>query len=242
MGFLRKKFKQIKKKVKKLLGGKFGKILGGIGLAMMFWGGAKALFGGKGGWFDSFSSKLKDMNPFASDSVVGSAEKLINTETVGAGGGFGVETGTLVTGQGGAGAVVSPPTVPKLKLTDTPFSDLGAVDKIKKVGVETKDFLLPKGSMDTFVPDVVKTVGTNLALQAVQGEPVDEGGYGRVVSFDAFEPAQDAMLRQVQSQIPNLQATNFNQLNQSLYYGTLSPHYIAEQAREMGLASQIPKS
>ena len=30
MGFLRKKFKQIKKKVKKLLGGKFGKILGGI--------------------------------------------------------------------------------------------------------------------------------------------------------------------------------------------------------------------
>ena len=238
MGFLRKIGKKIKKKVKKLLGGKFGKILGGIGLSMMFWGGAKALFGGKGGWFDSFSSKLKDMNPFASDSVVGSTEKFINTETVGAGGGFGVETGTLVTGQGGAGAVVSPPTVPKLKLTDTPFSDLGAVDKIKKVGVETKEFLLPKDS--TFVGDVTRSVGTNLALQAVQGEPVDEGGYGRVVSFDAFEPAQDAMLRQVQSQIPNLQATNFNQLNQSLYYGTLSPHYIAEQAREMGLASQIP--
>jgi len=200
MGFLRKKFKQIKKKVKKLMGGKFGKILGGIGLSMMFWGGAKALFGGKGGWFDSFSSKLKDMNPFASDSVVGSAEKFINTETVGAGGGFGVETGTLVTGQGGAGAVVSPPTVPKLKLTDTPFSDLGAVDKIKKVGVETKEFLLPKDS--TFVGDVTRSVGTNLALQAVQGEPIDEGGYGRVVSFDAFEPAQDAILRQVQSQIP----------------------------------------
>ena len=239
MGFLRKKFKQIKKKVKKLLGGKFGKILGGIGLAMMFWGGAKALFGGKGGWFDSFSSKLKDMNPFASDSVVGSAEKFINTETVGAGGaggGFGVETGTLVTGQGGAGAAVQ--ATPKLKLTDTPFSDLGAVDKIKKVGVETKEFLFPKDS--TFVGDVTRSVGTNLALQAVQGEPVDEGGYGRVVSFDAFEPAQDAILRQVQSQIPNLQATNFNQLNQSLYYGTLSPHYVAEQAREMGLVSQIP--
>ena len=240
MGFLRKKFKQIKKKVKKLLGGKFGKILGGIGMAMMFWGGANALFG-KTNWFKGLKTNLNKMNPFAKGDITSAVEVAGNTvtETVGAGGaggGFGVETGTLATGQGGAGAAVQ--ATPKLKLTDTPFSDLGAVDKIKKVGVETKEFLFPKDS--TFVGDVTRSVGTNLALQAVQGEPVDEGGYGRVVSFDAFEPAQDAILRQVQSQIPNLQATNFNQLNQSLYYGTLSPHFVAEQAREMGLVSQIP--
>ena len=76
MGFLRKVGRKIKKGVKKLFGGKFGKILGGIGLSMMFWGGAKALFGGQGGWFDSLSSKLKDMKPFGDTSVTSTIEKL----------------------------------------------------------------------------------------------------------------------------------------------------------------------
>lgn len=91
-----------------------------------------------------------------------------------------------------------------------------------------------------FIPDVISSAGKQYVMGALQEEPVDEGGYGRVVSFDAFKPAQDAILRQVQSQIPNLQATNFEQLNQSLLYGTLSPQFLAAQAREMGLAATIP--
>lgn len=53
MGWIRKKFKQIKKRVKKLLSTKLGRIIGGIGLSMaMGWAagklfeGAKTLFGG----------------------------------------------------------------------------------------------------------------------------------------------------------------------------------------------------
>ena len=71
MGFLRKIGKKIKKGVKKLMGGKFGKILGGIGLAMTFWGGANALFG-KMDWFKNFNNTLKNMKPFG-DSTIGDA-------------------------------------------------------------------------------------------------------------------------------------------------------------------------
>ena len=41
MGFLRKVGKKIKKGLKIVFGGKFGKIIGGIGLALSFWNGAK---------------------------------------------------------------------------------------------------------------------------------------------------------------------------------------------------------
>ena len=71
MGFLRKVGKKIKKGVKKLMGGKFGKILGGIGLALTFWGGANALFSGQG-WFDGLTKNLKNMKPFG-DSTIGDA-------------------------------------------------------------------------------------------------------------------------------------------------------------------------
>ena len=40
---------------------------------------------------------------------------------------------------------------------------------------------------------------------------------------------QSSYMREVQTQVPNLQATNFQQLNQSLLYGTLSPQYLANQ-------------
>ncbi len=210
MGFLRKVGRKVKKGVKKLLGGKFGKILGGIGLSMMFLGGANAMFG-KMDWFKGLKTNLNKINPFAKGDITSAVEVAGNTvaDTV------------------GTGAVVSPSTVPKLKLTDTPFSDLGAVDKIKKVGVETKEFLLPKDS--TFVGDVTRSVGTNLALQAVQGEPVDEGGYGIMPNVGSMEAPQAQYVQAIRNDIPNFQATNFQQLNQSLLYGTLSPQYLMGQ-------------
>jgi len=75
MGFLRKIGKKIKKGVKKLMGGKFGKILGGIGLAMTFWGGANALFSGQG-WFDGLTKNLKNMKPFGESSIGESIKRL----------------------------------------------------------------------------------------------------------------------------------------------------------------------
>jgi len=201
MGFLRKVGRKIKKGVKKLFGGKFGKILGGIGLSMMFWGGAKALFGGQGGWFDSLSSKLKDMKPFGDTSVTSTIEKL--------------------------DTVTNP--VPTTPLTDTPFKDLKGFDKLKKVGVETKEFLFPEESMDTFVPDVAKSVLGTVAVGKIMEEEEQTAGFGRMPSVGSMEAPQSAYVAEVRNQMPNLQATNFNQLNQSLFYGTLSPQYLMGQ-------------
>jgi len=75
MGFLRKVGRKIKKGVKKLLGGKFGKILGGIGLSMMFWGGANAMFG-KMDWFKNLNTTLKNIKPFANNNIEGAITRL----------------------------------------------------------------------------------------------------------------------------------------------------------------------
>lgn len=137
MGFLRKIGRKIKKGVKKLMGGKFGKLLGGIGLAMTFMGGANALFSDNP-LFESIKETMGKMNPFKSNSVVEASSKTID-----------------------AAEAVTP-------LTDTPFKDLEGFDKVKKLGVETKEFLFPKDS--TFVGDVTRSVGSSLLLQGVQGE------------------------------------------------------------------------
>ena len=73
MGFLRKVGRKIKKGIKKLFGSKFGKILGGIGLSMMFFGGANALFG-KQKWFQGLKTNLNKVNPFAKGDVTGAVE------------------------------------------------------------------------------------------------------------------------------------------------------------------------
>ena len=205
MGFLRKVGRKIKKGVKKLFGGKFGKILGGIGLSMMFWGGAKALFGGQGGWFDSLSSKLKDMKPFGDTSVTSTIEKLDTAK----------------------------------------FTDLGVGEKIAKVGVETgKQFFKAgesigetiaspfKGEFDLgkTAADVTETAIKQSALAAIEGQPEEQtAGFGRMPSVGSMEAPQSAYVAEVRNQMPNLQATNFNQLNQSLFYGTLSPQYLMGQ-------------
>lgn len=212
MGFLRKVGRKIKKGVKKLFGGKFGKILGGIGLSMMFFGGANALFGNQK-WFQGLKTNLNKINPFAKGDITSAVEVAGNTlpETVGA---------------GGAGVQAAP----KLKLTDTPFSDLGTVDKIKKVGVETKEFLTPDvSSLKTFAGDVSKSVLGTVAVGKIMEEEEQTAGFGRMPSVGSMEAPQSAYVAEVRNQMPNLQATNFNQLNQSLFYGTLSPQYLMGQ-------------
>ena len=84
---------------------------------------------------------------------------------------------------------------------------------------------------DEFIPDVTSSVGTSLALGAIQGEPEQPFISGGVAPQPAMEVAQNAYMATVQNQIPNLPVTNFQQLNQSLLYGTLSPQYLMGQAQ-----------
>lgn len=246
MGFLRKVGKKIKKGVKKLLGGKFGKLIGGIGLAMMFWGGANALFGNTK-WFQGLKTNLGKMNPFGKADVTGAvdtATKVMDTSTAAVG-----EAGTAeaLTGEALAGAAESVKTGLQLgqeatrTLTDIPFSELDLGQKIAKVGVETKEFLVPEvGSVKEFAGDVTRQVGFQYAMGALEGEPVDEGGYGRMPQVGSMEAPQAAYVTEVQRQMPQMQGMDFQGLNTSLFYGTLSPQWLAEQAREMQLAYRPP--
>jgi hypothetical protein len=232
MGFLRKKFKQIKKKVSKLLGGKFGKILGGIGLAMMFWGGANALFGQQK-WFTSLKKNLNRVNPFAKGDVTSAVEVAGNTvaDTAVAGGTETLKSEVLAGAAESAKAGIEIAKTTSGTLTDIPFSQLDVGQKIAKVGVETKDFLLPDvSSVGEFAADVTKSVGQQYVMGALQGEPEEQtAGFGRMPQVGSFEAPQASYVQEVRNQIPNFQATNFNQLNQSLFYGTLSPQYLMGQ-------------
>jgi hypothetical protein len=232
MGFLRKKFKQLKKKVKKLLGGKFGKILGGIGLAMMFWGGANALFG-KTNWFKGLKTNLNKMNPFAKGDITSAVEvagKTV-TDTAVAGGTETFKSQALAGAAESAKAGIEIAKTTSGTLTDIPFSQLDLGQKIAKVGVETKDFLLPDvSSVGEFAADITKSVGQQYVMGALQGEPEEQtAGFGVMPQVGSFEAPQASYVAEVRNQIPNFQATNFNQLNQSLFYGTLSPQYLMGQ-------------
>lgn len=108
------------------------------------------------------------------------------------------------------------------------FTDLGK--GIKEFGQDpigkTKSYL-----GENFIPDTARSVAGTLAIGAIQGEPEEQFISGGVASQPMSEGAQGAYLAEVQNQIPNLPATNFQQLNQSLLFGTLSPQYLLGQAQ-----------
>ena len=212
MGFLRKVGRKIKKGVKKLFGSKLGKIIGGIGLAMTFWGGANALFGNTQ-WFQGLKTNLNKLNPFAKGDVTGAVEKIVQPSDI---------AGPTLEGQIAQGKEILSPK----------FKDLPIGDKIKVAGEATKDFLLPDtDSFREFAGDVTRQVGMQYAMGVVGGEQ-EEPFYSKgVQQVGSFEAPQSAYVAEVRSQIPNLQATNFNQLNQSLLYGTLSPQYLMGQTQ-----------
>lgn len=82
-----------------------------------------------------------------------------------------------------------------------------------------------------FVPDVAKGVVGSVITQSVMGEPEEQFYGGAVAGQPQMEAAQGAYVAEVQNQIPNIPATNFQQMNQSLFYGTLSPQYLMGQAQ-----------
>ena len=82
-----------------------------------------------------------------------------------------------------------------------------------------------------FVPDVAKGIVGDVVRQSVMGEPEEQFYSAGAMPQPQMEAAQGAYVAEVQNQIPNIPATNFQQMNQSLFYGTLSPQYLMGQAQ-----------
>jgi len=106
---------------------------------------------------------------------------------------------------------------------------------IREIGLGAKEFISdPIGKTksylgDSFVPDAVQSIamsGIESALTPEYEEPFRSQGVQNVGS-----DIQSSYMKEVQTQVPNLQTTNFQQLNQSLLYGTLSPQYLMGQAQ-----------
>ena len=213
MGFLRKVGRKIKKKVNKLFGGKFGKIIGGIGLSMMFFGGAQALFG-KSPWWEGFSERLKNTKLFGKNNAVDAIETVAEVggqDSLGKGTGLFPGEAELITGE----------TVSK-----------GASAVLDE---KSKSKILSSITESQFIPDVLTGAGTSLAISAVQGEPEEPFISGGVASQPQMEASQDAWLREVQNQMPQYPGPDFQGLINSMIYGTLSPDYLRQQAQEQGM-------
>jgi len=93
---------------------------------------------------------------------------------------------------------------------------------------------------DEFIPDAVRSTlmtGIQTALTPEYEEPFQSKG---VASQPEMVASQNAYIKEVQSQVPNTQVANLQNINQSLFYGTLSPQFLTAQAREMQLAAPIP--
>ena len=227
MGFLRKVGRKIKKKVNKLFGGKFGKILGGVGLSMMFFGGAQALFS-KEGWFRNFSERIKNSKLFGRNNVADAATEVVNV----------LESPKIVDSS-------NVDLIPVDNVVDTPIkynydkkgkligSEFGEVGK--DAFVSSKGNILSSLKESEFIPNVAEGLTTSLAISAVQGEPEEPFISGGVASQPQMEASQNAYLTEVQNQIPQYQGTNFQGLMNSMIYGTLSPDYLRQQAQEQGM-------
>ncbi len=158
-----------------------------------------------------------------SDSVTGSLNNINNY----------IETGDMFTPEVSKAIEVNKQMMEAPKL----FGDkkLGADIKENFTGVKeftsdpfgkTKEYI-----GEDFVPDVARSVGQQYVMGALQGEP-EQPFYSRgVQQVGSMEGPQAAYMAEIQTQMPNLQATNFQQLNQSLLYGTLSPQYLMGQAQ-----------
>ena len=91
---------------------------------------------------------------------------------------------------------------------------------------KTKEFV-----GDEFIPDIAKSTGSALAISAIQGKPEEPFISGGVASQPQTEASQNAYLAEVQNQIPDYQGVNFQNLSNSMLFGTLSPQFLIGQAQ-----------
>jgi hypothetical protein len=91
---------------------------------------------------------------------------------------------------------------------------------------KTKEFV-----GDDFIPDIAKSTGSALAISAIQGKPEEPFISGGVAPQPQTEASQNAYLAEVQNQIPDYQGFTFQNLNNSMLVGTLSPQFLIGQAQ-----------
>lgn len=117
-------------------------------------------------------------------------------------------------------------------LLNPSFKDVDTFgDKFRVAKRETRDFFI--GEDSTFVPDTVAQLGTGAITSAFQEEE-EQMGMGRMpAQRQVGEAAQAAHVQDVSAQLPQYAGVNPNQLNQNLFYGTLSPQFLAQQAQQL---------
>ena len=223
MGFLRKKARQLKKGIKTLFSSSLGRIVGSIALSMMFGPVVDRIFQGGA---SAASGKVAEE---AGKKVVEESAKKA------------VEEGAKKVVEEGAKEVV----------TEAVVSDsvTGAVEKnfIQQLGTNLKEGAIDIGTgirdfaVDpigktgeylgggNFIPDVAKGVVGSVATSAIIGDPEEQFVSRGIMPQPAQEQAQNAYVQAVQAQVPSMQGMNFQQMNQSLLYGTLSPQYLMSQ-------------
>jgi len=218
MGFLRKVGRKIKKGVKKLFSSSLGSLVGGIALSMMFGPMVERIFQG------------------GATAVPGKVGEEVGKKVAEEAGKKAVEEGAKQVATEAA----------KSEIVDSTVT--GAIEKnfaqqlgtnLKKgamdIGKGIKEFAVdPIGKTGEyisgdFIPDVAQGVLGSVATQAIIGDPEEPFISGGIMPQPAQEQAQNAYVQAVQSQVPSMQGMNFQQMNQSLLYGTLSPQYLMSQ-------------
>ncbi len=240
MGFLRKVGRKIKKGAKKLFSSAIGSIIGGMAINFMFPGigtafnnlfeGAKGAlgFGAKEGVKEVAKEAGKEVIKEAGKEVIkeGAKEavKEVGKEAVKEVGMQGLKISDALN----ANDIVNTASTSGATLTETikkNFIDkpIQGVQNFVSSPIKTTREFVGKD----FIPDVAQSVTTSALLGAFEEDYVDEGGYGRVASQLPNTPSQEQVLSTVNSQVPQLNIKNFDQMSKSLYYGVLSPQWLA---------------
>jgi len=228
MGFLRKVGRKIKKGVKKLFSSPLGGILGSMAINFMFPGigqtfnnlfeGAKGALGFGTKEVDKEAGKevLKEVGKEAVKEVGKEAVKEVGKEAVAKEITANVITDTATT----SGATLTETL--KKNFIDKPIQ--AGKDFINAPIQTTKELISPDGE---FVGDVAQSLTTSALLGSFQGEP-DEPFYSKGVSQQLSSvPSQEQVLSTVNSQVPQLNIKSFDEMSKSLYYGVLSPQWLA---------------
>lgn len=195
------------------------------------------------GWLRKVGRKIKKgvkklfSSPFG--SILGSMAinfmfpgigKTFNNLFEGAKGALGFGTKEAVSKKITANVVTDTATTSGATLTETLNKNF--IDKSIQAGRDfidapfktTKEFITPDGE---FVGDVARSVTTSALLGSFQGEP-EEPFYSKGVAQQLSSvPSQEQVLSTVNSQVPQLNIKSFDDMSKSLYYGVLSPQWLA---------------
>ena len=235
MGFLRKVGRKIKKKVNKLFGSKFGSIIGGIGLSLLLGPLVSRTFNGIKGFFTKGATDAANV-AVVDSTVSGAVEKLVNTPdlVVDFGekifeGGVGLKGDASLGGDIAskvASAAAKGPTLGQEVRQNIVNLGEGIKEFTQNPMQKTNEFL-----GDNFIADTARSTGASLALSAIQGEPEEQFISSGVAPQPDMVASQNAYLAEVQNQIPDYQGITFQNLNNSMLVGTLSPQFLIGQAQ-----------